>query len=103
MQIEEREFIDLIQCYIRIRDSEDLSIILKSDEIVDNIAKRYGKTITKNVNFKWFYSPDFLWYGEAVNHCVKIMASLKDIWSFLDAMNRNTYHFVRTKREEVRV
>jgi len=40
--VQERDFIDLIQCYHRTRDSNDLSILGRSDEIVDNIAKKYG-------------------------------------------------------------
>lgn len=47
MDIEERDFIDLIQCYYRTRDSDDLSILGRSDKIVDNIAKRYNYGISR--------------------------------------------------------
>ena len=42
MEIEEKEVIDLIQCYYSTRDSDDLFICGRADEIVDNIAEKYG-------------------------------------------------------------
>ena len=42
MEITERDFIDLIQCYYRTRDSDDPWILERSDLIVDNIARKHG-------------------------------------------------------------
>lgn len=47
--IEERDLIDLIQCYYRVRDSDDQLIIGRSDNIVDRIAKKHGYSIPEEI------------------------------------------------------
>ncbi|KKN10004.1 hypothetical protein LCGC14_1040870 [marine sediment metagenome] len=37
-----KDIINLIQCYYRTRDSDDFTILGRSDEIVDRIAFKYG-------------------------------------------------------------
>ena len=41
-KIRVRDIIDLIQCYWRTRDSDDSSILERSDKIVKKIALKHG-------------------------------------------------------------
>lgn len=45
MKVKKRDFIDIIQCYYRTRDSDDSSILERSDKIVDDIVKKYNKRL----------------------------------------------------------